>query len=238
VYDTVIDGHGDDESHDGIQDEGVVNSWSFEMSVEDVIKAEKCIVFTEQVLKLLKSLHGETCKHPGCDKMLEYKTTYIGTCLVVSWGCNAINFGGRWTSQPTVHKLRAGNLLLASSLLLSANSYTKIGLMFKFMNMQYISQSLFYQYQRLYIASAVNKTWKTLQTSLWNTRKGNDIIIGGDGRNDSPGHSAQYCTYSFVDADTKEILQVKVVDVREANGKSNNMERIGYERGLDDLLTL
>ena len=46
VYDTVIDGHGDDESHDGIQDEGVVNSWSFEMSVEDVIKAEKCIVFT------------------------------------------------------------------------------------------------------------------------------------------------------------------------------------------------
>ena len=33
------------------------------------------------------------------------------------------------------------------------------------------------------------------------------------------------------------ILQMNVVDVREASGKSNNMERIGYERALDKLLT-
>ena len=35
----------------------------------------------------------------------------------------------------------------------------------------------------------------------------------------------------------KAILQTNVVDVREAAGKSNNMERIGFERGMDMLLT-
>ena len=33
------------------------------------------------------------------------------------------------------------------------------------------------------------------------------------------------------------ILQMNVVDVREASGKSNNIERIGFERGMEKLLT-
>jgi hypothetical protein len=33
--------------------------------------------------------------------------------------------------------------------------------------------------------------------------------------------------------DDQAILQMNFVDVREASGKSNNMERIGFERGMD-----
>ena len=32
------------------------------------------------------------------------------------------------------------------------------------------------------------------------------------------------------------ILQMNIIDVREAAGKSNNMKRIGFERGMDRLL--
>ncbi|XP_028392995.1 uncharacterized protein LOC114517456 [Dendronephthya gigantea] len=46
----------------------------------------------------------------------------------------------------------------------------------------------------------------------------------------------QYCTYSLADTNDRAILQMNVVDVREAAGKSNNMERIGFERGMDTLL--
>ncbi len=99
--------------------------------------------------------------------------------------------------------LRAGNLLLASTLLLSGNSYTKVGMMFRFFKLQYFK----------------------------------DVLLSGDGRNDSPGHSAQYCTYSLADMEDKAILQMNILDVREAAGKSNNMEQLGFVRGMDKLLT-
>ena len=56
---------------------------------------------------------------------------------------------------------------------------------------------------------------------------GKEVILSGDGRNDSPGHSAQYCTYSLTDMETA-ILQMNIADVREAAGRTNNMERIGF----------
>ena len=133
--------------------------------------------------------------------------------------------------------IRAGNLTLASSLLFSGNSFRKVGMMFKFCNIQFFSQTLFYQYQSLYIAPAVNDFLEQQKMRLWEERAGKDVLLSGDGRNDSPGHSAQYCTYSLADMNDHAILQMNIVDVREAAGKSNNKERIAFERGMDTLLT-
>ena len=64
-----------------------------------------------------------------------------------------------------------------------------------------------------------------------------DVILSSDGRNDSPGHCAQYCMYTFAFMDTKTILNLKIVDVKEVEGrKSTKMERLGFERGLDELM--
>ena len=43
-------------------------------------------------------------------------------------------------AQPSCDKIRAGNLMLASALLLSGNSYATVGLMFRFCNLQYFSK--------------------------------------------------------------------------------------------------
>ena len=83
----------------------------------------------------------------------------------------------------------------------------------------------------------MNEFWEQHKQELWDQKSGQDVKLSGDGRNDSPGHSAQYCTYSLADNDNCAILQMNIVDVREAAGKSNNMERIGFERGMDKLLT-
>ena len=106
------------------------------------------------------------------------------------------------------------------------------------MNLKYFSQSLFNQYQNLYIEPTVHKYWKSMKSSLWDDQEGQDILLSSDGRNDSPGHCAQYCTYSFADMEAQTILNMNIVDVREVEGrKSPNMERIGFERGLDEILT-
>ena len=43
-----------------------------------------------------------------------------------------------------------------------------------------------------------------MQKKLWQESAGNDIILSGDGRNDSSGHCAQYCTYSLADINGKK----------------------------------
>lgn len=49
---------------------------------------------------------------------------------------------------------------------------------------------------------------------------------------DSPGFSAQYCTYTVMDFHCKDILHLEVVDKREANLKSPNMEPLGMRRTM------
>ena len=83
----------------------------------------------------------------------------------------------------------------------------------------------------------MNEFWEQHKQELWEEKAGKDVVLSGDGRNDSPGHSAQYCTYSLADMEDHAILQMNIMDVREAAGKSNNMERIGFKRGMDKLLT-
>lgn len=76
-----------------------------------------------------------------------------------------------------------------------------------------------------------------MQKELWQERAGKEVMLSGDGRNDSSGHSAQYCTYTLADMETKTILQLEIVDVREVEGrKSANMERIGFERVMNTLI--
>ncbi len=60
-------------------------------------------------------------------------------------------------------------------------------------------------------------------------------FLAGDGRNDSPGHSAQYCTYSLLEHTTKDLVAVIVVDKRETALKSSTMEVAALKRGLDSL---
>ena len=78
--------------------------------------------------------------------------------------------------------------------------------------------------------------YKAEQEELLSSYK-EPVIVSGDGRADSPGHSATYCTYSFCDETAKKILHTTTVMVQEASGKSPNMERIAFEHGMDFLLT-
>ena len=135
---------------------------------------EKCIVFTDTLMLLITTLHGSVCKRKDCGCPLQYRKVYVGTCLVVSWVCPSGHLGGRWASQPSCNKIRAGNLTLASAVLLSGNSYTKVGLMFNFCNLQYFSSTLFNQYQQLYIIPAINEFWEQHKQQVWQDKRGTD----------------------------------------------------------------
>lgn len=60
-------------------------------------------------------------------------------------------------------------------------------------------------------------------------------IIAGDGRMDSPGFNAQFCTYTFLENKSKDIVAMEVVDKREVQAVSVNMEKLGFIKGLEGL---
>ena len=59
-----------------------------------------------------------------------------------------------------------------------------------------------------------------------------DVVLSGDGRCDSPGKSAKYCTYSMMDIDTGYILHCETVDKREVGLQSPNMKKECFVRSL------
>ena len=60
--------------------------------------------------------------------------------------------------------------------------------------------------------------------------------MAGDGRCDSPGSSAKFCSYSLMDVSTSKVLHVETIDKREVQLQSPNMEREGVKRALNVLL--
>ena len=60
----------------------------------------------------------------------------------------------------------------------------------------------------------------------------NDVVLCGDGRNDSPGHCARYCTSVVIEHFLKVIVDLEVIDYRETGGVSTNMERAALVRLL------
>lgn len=198
---------------------------------------QKGIVWVSQLIQLIKLLNGDICKEKGCCREMAYKTCFVGTGLSISWSCQQGHGCGKWHSQPFFKKMYAGNLLMAAGVLLSGNSCLKMKHFCNTVGLASISQDTFYRVQKRYVAPVADTYWTKMQESILGSYGTDDVILAGDGRCDSPGHSAQYCSYVLTDESQKKVLHVETVDVRQAAGKSPNMEKIGFERGLDFLMS-
>ena len=71
-----------------------------------------------------------------------------------------------------------------------------------------------------------------MQDMLFGKFKGKELYLGGDGRNDSPGHCATYCNYTFMDPVSHLIIHQEVIDVRQSDLKRPNMDKLGCKNGL------
>ena len=60
----------------------------------------------------------------------------------------------------------------------------------------------------------------TTQANILSSYKDKAVVLASDGRCDSSGSSAKFCTYSFMDIETNTIIHVETVDKREVNLKS------------------
>lgn len=72
---------------------------------------------------------------------------------------------------------------------------------------------------------------------MWKDQVDNNLFTSeGDGRMDSPGHCAQFCSYTFMEYETKKILSIVTMDKRMTDKKSTVLEKACFLKGLRELL--
>ena len=95
--------------------------------------------------------------------------------------------------------MAAGNLLMSSAILLSGATYTKIAILAEILGLCFFSEKTFCTIQDSYLFPVINEVWEQEQDTVFNDLEGKDLWLSGDGRCDSPGHSAKYGTYTMID---------------------------------------
>ena len=75
-----------------------------------------------------------------------------------------------------------------------------------------------------------------MKGEVWKVLMNEQIILCGDGRNDSPGHSAKYCVYVLMEQFLGVIVDIEVTDKRETGGISTNMEVYTLKKLLERIV--
>jgi hypothetical protein len=73
--------------------------------------------------------------------------------------------------------------------------------MLKYLKCHSICRSTFFDHQRDLLHPAILSVWDTHRTGIVSTLRdsGKTVVLGGDGRSDSPGHSAMFGSYSMLE---------------------------------------
>lgn len=76
-----------------------------------------------------------------------------------------------------------------------------------------ISKSGFMKHQADLLHPAVSNVWHREQVGLIAAMGSRRLIIGGDGRHNSMGHSAKYASYTSMELKEKKIVDIQLIQV-------------------------
>lgn len=159
----------------------------------NMVEERKFIVFESCLDDLLH-------RCPVCGKLVlkRYKSV-VGSNLSIITECSA-NHKYKWTSQPRIRGMAAGNLLLSASVLYSGSTYRRLSHLAELLNLQIMSTAEFYRIQDAYLFPVISNAWKIQQETLLTLFEDTPLKLSGDGRCDSPGYSAKYGSYTVMES--------------------------------------
>lgn len=144
----------------------------------------------------------------------EVTSSQTGTLITIETKCNACKEIFTWKSQPfLLGKFPAGNLLLSFAVLCAGASIKKVLTVFQHMGVLVYNEPTYYYHQRHLLIPTVVSFWRKYQKKILDTLKGKEVVLAGDGRHDSMGHSAKYGTYTMFCCTVGLIIHVVLVQV-------------------------
>lgn len=169
----------------------------------------KYIVFESNLLTLFRQC--EECG--GINTSL--KKIVIGTFLRLQQSCDECGHIRKCESQPFLSNIPAGNILMSASILYSGALPSKALHIMSNLKIASISLRTFFNHQLRYLQPAIYSVWKSHQSFLLDElkREKRKLIIGGDGRADSPGHCAKFGSYSVLELKKGAVIDIQLVQV-------------------------
>ena len=151
------------------------------------------------------------CTEPSTSEV----SNVVGTLIHVTQKCLSCSYARVWRSQPYIKKIPAGNLLLSAAILYSGSMISQTLRMLKILKVQCFSRQTYHKHQKNYLIPVVIKMWKEEQEKLVERVRnlGGGVVLSGDGRSDSPGHSAKYGAFTVIEQRINKVLDVQLVQV-------------------------
>lgn len=168
----------------------------------------KLLVYKCNLVTLL-----EQC--PICSHLCDLTWYEIGTFVSVRRSCQHCHFCHTWDSQPFVKDIPAGNLNVSAAVYFNGISFSKINLFFKAVGLTSFCEQTFYRHVREYLQPTILHVWSESQTKMIETlqNRSGDLVLGGDMRADSPGHSAKYGSYTMMELRMNRVIHISLIQV-------------------------
>ena len=166
----------------------------------------KVIVFLNKILELFKHCHLCFAEDPAL------LLRQVGTMITITSTCSKCRKMFMWESM--LGNFPAGNLLLSFAVLCAGGSIRKTLLIFKHMGICAYHEISYYNHQRHLLIPSIVIFWCAYQAEIFKTVQGREVVLAGDARHDSMGHSAKFGTYTIFCCTVGLILHLVVVQVR------------------------
>eukprot|EP00795_Rhopilema_esculentum_P010159 gene10159-18826_t len=164
------------------------NTFNLFFTEDDLVSEKKFIVFKSCLWKLFT-----TCPSCNSNCTVEEKLQ-TGTQVSILQSCSICGYTRNWLSQPNYGHTPAGNIQLAGAIFFNGSSCSKVLRTLQSINIASISESTSYEHASRYLQPTVYHKWKCEQENLFQqlSQMEGGLVLGTDGKADSPGHSAKY----------------------------------------------
>ncbi|XP_061760996.1 uncharacterized protein LOC133555687 [Nerophis ophidion] len=204
------------------------------MREEGAHKEPKYIIFESCLQSLIEGCHCPACGSQDISPFWDMN----GTQLIMTIQCASCDRRSRWSSQPNIGPHAAGNILLSPGILFAGSSSGKVLQVLNSIGVVRYVKRIFVNHQELILQPAIKKVWEEQQQTHLTMMQveGRPLVLGGDGRADSPGHSAKFGTYTTMELESNVVLDLQVVQSNECHG-SYHMEMEGLKRMVELLIS-
>ena len=116
--------------------------------------------------------------------------------------------------------MAAGNLLISATILYSGESFAQFDCFCQVLKLKFLLEWQFHNIQADLLFPAVHSAWAKHNECIKGCLCGEPLQLAGDGRYDSAGFSAKYCSYFVVDMSTSRIVDYEQDEVTPAQSST------------------